>query len=238
LCGGRVVLGVGAGYRQAEFDAVGIPFEERFARLEEGVQVMRQLWSGDDVTSSGLFGSLNNARLNLRPVQTGGPPIYIGASSNRGLRRVAELDASWLALAGSGDASLLWSLRTLRTELANHNRPLARPYPLIGEIFIAETEAAAVGTALRFARMPKSHSFAAQLDNNKDFLTQNLLTGTPDTVIKRIREWNDKLGITDVILRFDWVGAPVEDILRAIVLVGKYVIPEVRTWGSSDLRPA
>src|ERR1700754_4207826 len=83
---GRLTVGVGAGYRRAEFAAVGVPMDERYRRLEEGIRLMRRLWDGETVTEDGLFGSIDRARLHLAPVQAGGPPIWLGAVGERGLR--------------------------------------------------------------------------------------------------------------------------------------------------------
>ena len=69
LSDGRLTIGIGAGYRGAEFAAVGIPQEERYPRLEQGVSLLRRLWHGEAVTDDGPFGSLEQARLHLRPVQ-------------------------------------------------------------------------------------------------------------------------------------------------------------------------
>lgn len=88
---GRFIWGVGVGYRVEEFEAFGIRREERAARFEESLQVIRALWTRDSVTHEGRFYSLRNAVTRLRPVQRPHPPIWIGASSVAGAKRAARL---------------------------------------------------------------------------------------------------------------------------------------------------
>lgn len=98
---GRTILGLGAGRSNNqmfvdEHAAVGVPIMERAARMEEGIRVMRQLWTGEAVTNDGEFYPLNDVTLEPRPVQ---PSIPLWISSNwvrRGLARVAELGDAWI----------------------------------------------------------------------------------------------------------------------------------------------
>lgn len=97
LSGGRVVAGLGPGSTAADFEAVGIPFEQRWARFDEAVTTMRALWRGED-PPAGQFYDLSGTTLGPRPVRPDGPPIFIGSwGSDAGLRRVARLGDGWLA---------------------------------------------------------------------------------------------------------------------------------------------
>lgn len=94
LSGGRLTVGVGPGSSQRDYDAVGIPFEERWKRLDESVHMMRALWRGE--TYKGRFYSNEGVSIEPRPEET--PPIWIGSwGSDAGLRRVARLGDGWLA---------------------------------------------------------------------------------------------------------------------------------------------
>jgi probable F420-dependent oxidoreductase len=86
LSGGRVILGVGAGYLEGEFDAVGVDFAGRNDVLDEAIRTMRAAWTGEPV----------DGVLSLpRPAQQPGPPIWIGGNSMRAVRRVVELGDGW-----------------------------------------------------------------------------------------------------------------------------------------------
>ena len=86
LSGGRTILGVGAGYLDGEFAAVGADFARRNDVLDDAIRTMRAAWSGEPV----------DGVLSLpRPVQQPGPPIWIGGNSMRAIRRVVEVGDGW-----------------------------------------------------------------------------------------------------------------------------------------------
>ena len=95
LSGGRVVLGIGAGYLEGEFAALGVDFAERNDLTDEAIAVMRATWTGESVTSSGRhFEAAGNTSLP-RPARDGGPPIWIGGNSMRAVRRAVDLADGW-----------------------------------------------------------------------------------------------------------------------------------------------
>lgn len=95
LCGGRFRLGVGAGHDAGEFAAIGIPRAERFGRLEEGVEVLQRLWTGQPVDFAGCFTRLHGTTVATVPETPEGPPIWVGGNSARALRLAAARGASW-----------------------------------------------------------------------------------------------------------------------------------------------
>lgn len=95
LSGGRVVLGIGAGYLEEEFAALGASFEERNERTDEAITAMRAAWTGESVTLQGAhFDAVGNTMLPA-PAQPGGPPIWIGGNSRRAMRRAVEMADGW-----------------------------------------------------------------------------------------------------------------------------------------------
>jgi alkanesulfonate monooxygenase SsuD/methylene tetrahydromethanopterin reductase-like flavin-dependent oxidoreductase (luciferase family) len=101
LSGGRLVVGVGPGSSAADYAAVGLGFQERWRRFDEALRVLRLLLHGDDGAGfEGRFYSTRGVRLEPRPVQDPGPPIWVASwGSPVGLRRVARLGEGWLASA-------------------------------------------------------------------------------------------------------------------------------------------
>lgn len=95
---GRLIFGVGIGGEFAsDYNAVGVPIAERGARLSEGIQVLRKLWSGEKVSHQGRFYSFNDIQMLPAPVQPGGPPIWIGGRSDAALRRAGELGDGYIS---------------------------------------------------------------------------------------------------------------------------------------------
>ncbi len=101
ISNGRVVLGVGAGRGNDqmfvdEHAAVGVPIEQRAPRMEEGIRIMRALWTQEQVTSEGEYYPIREVALEPKPVQAH-LPIWISSNwVQRGLRRVADLGDAWI----------------------------------------------------------------------------------------------------------------------------------------------
>jgi len=105
LSGGRVVLGIGAGYLEDEFAALGASFHERNDRTDEAITAMRAAWTGESVTMQGAhFDAPGNTMLPA-PAQPGGPPIWIGGNSRRAMRRAVELADGWAPMPSPAKAS-------------------------------------------------------------------------------------------------------------------------------------
>jgi alkanesulfonate monooxygenase SsuD/methylene tetrahydromethanopterin reductase-like flavin-dependent oxidoreductase (luciferase family) len=100
LSGGRLAAGVGPGSSADDYDALGIGYRERWRRFDEAVRVLRALLHGDPAGFEGEFHSTRGVRLEPRPAQRPGPPIWVASwGSPAGLRRVARLGDGWLASA-------------------------------------------------------------------------------------------------------------------------------------------
>jgi alkanesulfonate monooxygenase SsuD/methylene tetrahydromethanopterin reductase-like flavin-dependent oxidoreductase (luciferase family) len=98
LSGGRLIACVGPGSSERDYAVVGIPFEERWKRLDEAIQTLRALWNREGVVFSGSFYNTEGISLEPFPAQKSGPPIWVGSwGSKAGLRRVARLADGWLA---------------------------------------------------------------------------------------------------------------------------------------------
>jgi probable F420-dependent oxidoreductase len=97
IAGGRLIFGVGVGGEfPAEFQASGVPVNERGARADEALTVLRRLWSGDAAEHVGRFFRIGAVRLQPLPVQPGGPPIWIGGRSDAALRRTARYGTGYV----------------------------------------------------------------------------------------------------------------------------------------------
>lgn len=96
---GRLILGIGAGYLHQEFAALGIPFNERGARTDEAIEVMRALWTQARPSFDGRFTQFANIDAEPRPVQAGGPPIVVGGTSDAALKRAIRAAQGWYGFA-------------------------------------------------------------------------------------------------------------------------------------------
>ena len=98
LSAGRLVAGVGPGSSARDYAAVGVPFEERWARFDEAIRALRSLMDQQAESFAGEFYSTDGISLEPPPTRPSGPPIWIASwGSPAGLRRVARLGDGWLA---------------------------------------------------------------------------------------------------------------------------------------------
>ena len=87
ISNGRVTLGLGFGSRESDYKAVEIPYEHRGSRAVEQVQLMKRLWTEDNVTHKGKFFNVANLTVGPRPMQKPHPPIWTGGSAETALKR-------------------------------------------------------------------------------------------------------------------------------------------------------
>lgn len=91
LSGGRLLLGVGVGWLEEEFTALGIPFDDRGQRTDEYVAALRALWSEPEASFAGNFVSFERAKSYPKPTRAGGVPIIVGGHTKRAARRAGRL---------------------------------------------------------------------------------------------------------------------------------------------------
>ena len=95
LSNGRLVLGVGAGWMQEEFRLLGAPFEDRGAATDEYLEAFQALWSQERPTYKGRHVNFEDVIFAPKPLQPGGPPIWVGGESQAALRRTVKLGHGW-----------------------------------------------------------------------------------------------------------------------------------------------
>ena len=95
LSKGRLILGVGAGWMEEEFKLLGAPFADRGAATDEYLEAFKQLWTADRPSYSGKHVTFDNLIFAPRPIQPGGPPIWVGGESAAALKRTVKLGTGW-----------------------------------------------------------------------------------------------------------------------------------------------
>jgi probable F420-dependent oxidoreductase len=122
LSNGRVALGVGIGWLEEEFQAIGIPWDRRAARTRDCINAMRKLW-GDPVSAySGEFVKFEGVRSNPKPVRGAELPILFGGESAPALRRVAEYGNGWFGFNVLPDEAAAKIKRIEELLKANHRK--------------------------------------------------------------------------------------------------------------------
>ena len=241
LTGGRVIAGVGLGYRENEFEAFGIPMTERLGRFNESVEIMRRLWSGDRVSYSGRYFSFDDEKISLTPVQPGGPPIWVGAGAlPKAVDRAARLGDAWIVPPHVTGDRLVEALSLYLDARARHGRT-GRPELVVRrEILLDEDRERAwqLGSAARGA-LTRMYSAYNPPDRSVDY--QHLSSADaasarakevyvftdPDGAVDELKAL-EAAGITKVVLRMQWFDLPQDRMLHSLELFRQKVLPAFR----------
>ena len=124
LSGGRVVLGIGAGWVAAESAMLNVPFAERGAMTDEYLEAMQELWTNPAPSFSGKYTQFSGLRFEPKPVQKPHPPIWVGGHSKAALRRTAQFGAAWHPINRSPE-----ELKAGRAEIARLCQARGRAVP-------------------------------------------------------------------------------------------------------------
>ncbi len=198
ISGGRLILGVGAGYAPEEFAAFGVSLKERGSRLDEAVPLIQRLWSEDNVTHEGRHYRITNATVSPRPVQR--PPLWSAGWVEPAIRRAGRLGDAWLG----GPSAMLDELaacvrlfREARTAAGREDGDVA----LIRYVFVAETAERAraiAGPAFirafeeTYFRWPHPVVTRPAGDLTIERLSQNrIILGDPASCLRQIRRFQD-----------------------------------------------
>ena len=108
---GRLELGLGTSWMRDEYEAAGVPWGERGARLDEMLDVFEKLWNDSEVEHSGRFWEIPPSRSTCA-AQAGGPPVLLGGFTEAAMNRVGSRGAGWIAIAGAPEEfeTSLWQM--------------------------------------------------------------------------------------------------------------------------------
>jgi alkanesulfonate monooxygenase SsuD/methylene tetrahydromethanopterin reductase-like flavin-dependent oxidoreductase (luciferase family) len=238
ITGGRFIFGIGLGYRDEEDQAFGLNPGERVRRLRAHLEVIRKLWAGEPVDFESSYCRLRQATMALRPVQRPGPPVWVAADNDRAVERAAEIGDTWIISPHVTLATIGRQLVLYRAALARHQKPFPAELPLMREICVADSRAAAL-TLARPSLEQKYRAYVAwgqhkALPGDDDMtqafdalLRDRFILGDPAECADELQRCVDETGANTLIFRVDWAGMPHEGILRSMRLLGEEVRPRL-----------
>ena len=240
LCGGRLVFGVGLGYREVEYRAFGLDPRQKVRRFEANLDLVKRLWSGDEVDSDLPWCTLRSATLNIGPTRQPRPPIWIAANAHPAVERAARMGDAWLINPHATDETIIEQTALFRSVREQAGLPPATTMPAIREIYCAPTRALAMERAAPFlAKKYRHYADWGQdkaLPGDEDFRVGfeelaegRFIVGTPDDCLEKLLPWRDRLGVDHFIFRTDWVGMPVDTALQSVDLLNREVVPVLRS---------
>jgi probable F420-dependent oxidoreductase len=122
VSGGRAILGLGLGRRTAPYGAFGLTPARRAARFEEGVQVLKALWTRAETEYEGEFCRLKRATMEPKPIQRPHPPIWLGGHHPNALRRAVRLADGWMGAGGASVREFVQSAEAIHRLMEAANR--------------------------------------------------------------------------------------------------------------------
>ena len=204
ISGGRVEMGIGGGWYEHEWRAYGYGFPsagERLGRLDEGIQIMEQLWRTGSATLDGKYYQVDGAISRPLPLQEGGIPLWIAGGGEKKTLRIAAQHAQYTNFDGAPEGFAHKS-----EILAGHCRDLGTDFDAIVRsanynVVIGETEAD-VQERLAWIRAHYAPLIPAErLDGTVESFASGPLVGTPEQIIERLQGMQ-ALGMTYAITYF------------------------------------
>lgn len=226
LSGGRFVLGVGLGYREGEFEAMGVSLKERAPRFSESIGLMRRLWTEDKVTHHGRFYSVTDHGISLKPLQAGGPPVWIAGLVEAAVKRAARIGDAWLIANATTLGATEPLMKVYRETLAGLGKTVTE-FPIARECYVGANHKTAMDEC-RAALEYKYNSYAAWGMESptahmsfEEVARDRFIIGDSVYVKEEIARWEEKLGVNHMIMRVQWPGLPQEQVLGSIRRLGE-----------------
>ena len=235
ISGGRLIFGIGLGYRVEEFEAAGGTMAERVPRFEEGLALMKRLWTEDTVTHHGRFYRVTDARPTARPFQHPYPRIWVAGMTEPAIRRAGRLGHSCYAIGTLTFDGLRHALGVWRAALAEAGHPTPSEVPVHREFYVAPTREEArakarpaveakYGGYAQHGLPGVGRDFTAGVDRLMD---DPFVIGAPDECLDKLARLHD-LGVTHVALRLFWPGMTRAEAHGMIELVAAKLLPTLQ----------
>lgn len=243
ISSGRLVLGVGHGYRPEEFAGYSIPLDQRFSRVEEGVNAIRELWTNPKASFSGKHFRFDNITIAPKPQQKPNPPIWVAAKAESTVKQAARIGDAWFSdpitpLSVLEDRYKIYkqTLNTVGKKFEEIERPLFR------EVYISEkNEQQAWKDVKKYALVTygEYYKWGHFLDESgravdpsntsftefEDKLMDRFVVGNPKECAEKLARIHDRLGITEVLCRMQFPNMPHHMVMDSIELLGEKVMP-------------
>jgi alkanesulfonate monooxygenase SsuD/methylene tetrahydromethanopterin reductase-like flavin-dependent oxidoreductase (luciferase family) len=211
ISGGRMVMAVGSGSDLRDLKASGVPVEDRGRRLDEGIEVLRKLWTQSHVTHHGRFYSFEDVTLEPKP-HDGSLDIWIGGKSDAILKRVARIGDGWFPALTTPDEFKrdMAKLIAFGEDLGRKVNPREAGVLLLTHVCDDVEEGwKTVSPFLRNIPMPPEE------------VADRCLVGPADECIKKIARFVEA-GCTKFVLR---PSCPPADVIEQIELLGNEILP-------------
>ena len=233
LSNGRMELGIGMGYVPREFEAFGHSVSQRVSLTEEGIEILRQAWSDAPVNFHGKRYQISDVEVFPKPVQPGGPPLWIAAMKAPGALRAARFDTHLLPQGNRADVLDPWrdALLASGRDPADYRVGVARSVLVTDDAArdwppIRDAERYKMSLFERFFQeTPDTYTFAKR---DAQPIPQTWIVGNADHCVAELQRFRDDYGITDVATTGLPPGIEPAVMARNLERIATEVLPRLR----------
>ncbi len=239
--GGRLILGVGVGYQQPDFDTFGVPFAERIGRCEEGIEILRRAWTGERFSFEGRHFQIGSVQVTPRPIQQSRLPIWMAAWTPPGLRRAARIADAWLTDPLQSLPVIQRFAGIYRKEAEKLGRPAS--VALMRDVWVAPTRSGARAESgpimythrfyFRYGAYAPDDPYIQGVGSEEEWtferaVKDRFVIGSPEECRDELNRWCEEVHPDYLILRMRHPGGPPHvRVVEAIRLFGDKVLPRL-----------
>ncbi len=247
LSQGRVILGLGLGWRKREFETFGIRFAERAGRTAEIIAILRRLWADDTRPFSGKYYQLPHMRVRPLPYRPGGPPIFLAGSKEKSIRRASALaDGLFYSRSGPTAASVQPTFRHLDEAMnwvADERPDRTGPFPLtlLVNAFVSQGDPwSVIGEGVdhqfvTYARWKKEDAGLPVLPGDEQAAVRAgrnlMLAGNPEMLVDQLGRWVDAVmrhTSLNLLVKMHYPGVGERRTIEALQLFARDVMPALK----------
>ena len=235
ITGGRYTLSAALGYRDEEYDAFGVDRRQRVSRYMECLEVMKLLWTGEEVSYHGRHFHLDGARMTLEFIQKPHPPVWIAANSDVAIRRAASLGYVWNVNPHATYATIKGQIEVYRKAAEAAGVEVPMDLPIGRELYVHGDRDRAFQEAQPFLggkyeayaqwgqdkALPGEESFRTSFE---ELARDRFIIGNPEDCIEELERYR-ALGMAYGTFRMIWPGMPLAQGIRTMELFAEKVMP-------------
>jgi alkanesulfonate monooxygenase SsuD/methylene tetrahydromethanopterin reductase-like flavin-dependent oxidoreductase (luciferase family) len=239
ISNGKLILGAALGYRDEEYDAFGIDRKTRAGRFDEQIDALKLLWETDNATFKGKHVQFENVSIRPKPLQKPRPPIWLGAAADPAIRRAAIKGDNWIATSVTTTSALKPQVDLFHKTRAEAGLPKLPGVAKCIELFVAPTRAEAMSVGGPYIADKYRAYFSWGMGKNvpgvsgegldiAELAKDRFAIGSPDDCIRECISQRDACGVSDLLVRMNFPGMPLDVSLKTFRLFAKEVLPHIR----------
>jgi alkanesulfonate monooxygenase SsuD/methylene tetrahydromethanopterin reductase-like flavin-dependent oxidoreductase (luciferase family) len=230
LSGGRMMLGVGMGYREVEWQTFGTSRKERVGRTEEALEVMRGAWKDGPLTYKGRFYDIRGVDVTPKPVQKPEPPLWMAATSEAAARRAARFGMNLLPQGHLSHSYEPWLDELTRLG----NKPEDYRIGVIKSAYITDSRDDPMWKRVAEHERYRWDVYRPWIQEGGlytpppergSLIDQSYIVGPADKVIEELERFRETLPATDIVLWGTPVGMDPKDYTPALERFARDVLP-------------